>query len=247
MNTKFFTLSILAIILSFVGGFFLANSLNKNELEKLRIENNRLQSGQTNTPQDREDLSVSDEDIRQRIAEADQNPGNLQIQKDVGIALYQYAAAKKNTKLMSETARLLLRAYEKNPADTDVIVTLGHLYYDIGYFEKDNKSFAKAREFYQKILAKMPDNIDVRTDYGLTYFLQNPPEYDKAVAEFQRSLETNPKHTKTLQFLIQTLIKQEKTREAETYLARLKEVDPNTPSLSEIQKQIAEEENNPSQ
>jgi tetratricopeptide (TPR) repeat protein len=161
--------------------------------------------------------------------------------------MYQYAAAEKNTKLLSETARLLLRAYEKNPADTDVIVTLGHLYYDIGYFDNDNKGFVKAREFYQKILAKTPDNIEVRTDYGLTYFLQDPPEYDKAVAEFQRSLETNPKHAKSLQFLIQTLLKQQKTGEAEIYLARLKEVDPKTPSLSDIQKQMAQEENSRSQ
>jgi tetratricopeptide (TPR) repeat protein len=147
---------------------------------------------------------------------------------------------KENTPLLQEAARILNRAYEKNQTDKDLIVTLGHLYYDIGYFQKDNESFNKAREFYQKILKLTPNDVDVRTDYGLTYFLQNPPEYDKAVAEFQKSLQINPKHEKSLQFMVQALLKQGKTQEAENYLAKLKEINPNTPNLAEVQAQIAQ-------
>lgn len=240
MNTKAIWLSILAVVISFIGGFFFANALNKSELEKLRIENSGLKNSPANSNQNESEKTLSDEEIQRRIAEADQNPNNIQAQKNLGIALYRYAAMKQDAKLLLEVARLLNRAYEKNPADKDVIITLGHLYYDIGYFQKDNASFEKAREFYQIVLIQTPNDVDVRTDYGLTYFLQNPPEYDKAVAEFQKSLQENPKHEKTLQFLIQTLLKQGKTQEAENYLAKLKEVNPNTPSLSEIQTQIAQ-------
>ena len=74
----------------------------------------------------------------------------------------------------------------------------------------------------------------------MTFFLQNPPEYDKAIAEFQKSLQANPRHEKTLQFLVQAFLKQGKTQEAETYLAKLKEINPKTPSLNEIEAQMAQ-------
>ena len=240
MNTKAVWLSILAIIISFIGGFLLANALNKNEFETLRNENSRLKNAQANSAQGETEQTLSEEEIRGKISEADANPGNVEFQKNLGIALYRYASMKKESALLPDAARLLTRAYEKNSTDKDLIVTLGHLYYDIGYFNKDNRSFDKAREFYQQLLKQTPNNVEVRTDYGLTYFLQNPPEYEKAVAEFQKSLLENPKHEKTLQFMVQALLKQGKTQEAENYLARLKEINPNTPNLKDIEAQIAQ-------
>ena len=240
MNTKTIWLSILAVAISFAGGFLFANALNRSELEQLRAENGRLKTAQTNAPKTEGDQTLTDEEIRKRIAEADQNQNDLEFQKNLGVALYRYASMKQDATYMPDAARLLLRAYEKNSSDKDLTVTLGHLYYDIGFYKKDNSGFEKAREYYQKILKETPKDVDTRTDYGLTYFLQNPPEYDKAIAEFHKSLETNPKHEKTLQFLVQALIKQGKTQEAETYLAKLKEVNPNTPSLSEIQAQMTQ-------
>jgi tetratricopeptide (TPR) repeat protein len=240
MNTKVVWLSILAVIISFVGGFFFANALNKKEFETLRNENNRLKTTQTNSAQNEPEQTLSDEEIRAKIAEADRNPNNLEFQKNLGIALYRYASMKQNAELMPEAARLLNRAYEKNPADKDLIVTLGHLYYDIGFFKKDNESLAKAREFYEKILKQTPKDVEIRTDYGLTYFLQNPPEYEKAVAEFQKSLQENPKHEKTLQFMVRALLKQGKTAEAEGFYAKLKEVNPKTGNLSEFEAEITQ-------
>jgi tetratricopeptide (TPR) repeat protein len=240
MNTKVVWLSILAVIISFVGGFFFANALNKKEFETLRNENNRLKNTQTNTAQNEPEQTLSDEEIRAKIAEADQNPNNLEFQKNLGIALYRYASMKQNADLMPEAARLLNRAYEKNPSDKDLIVTLGHLHYDIGFFKKDNESFAKAREFYEKILKQTPKDVEIRTDYGLTYFLQNPPEYEKAIAEFQKSLQENPKHEKTLQFMVRALLKQGKTAEAKDFYAKLKEVNPKTGNLSEFEAEITQ-------
>lgn len=239
MNTKTAGILILAIIISFFGGFYLANTLNKKEMEALKVGKNPAAA----SPQDESEQTLTAEEIQQKLAEADANPDNLQFQRSLGMALYRYASMRQDAKLLSEVSRLLERVNEKNPTDREVEITLGNLYFDVGYFQKDNENLKKAQQIYQKILAKTPDDVDVRTDYGLTYFLQNPPEYDKASAEFLKSLEKNPRHEKSLQFLIQALIKQEKTREAETYLARLREVNPNTPSLSEIRAQIAREEN----
>lgn len=242
MNSKAIQLSIVAVVISFIGGFFLANALNKNELETLRIENNRLKTTPNNSTIVDSEINLSDEEIRRKITEADQNPDNLEFQKSLGTALYRYGSMKQDGKILAEAARILTRVYEKNPTDKDAAVMLGNSYFDIGYFQKNNENLVKARQIYLKLLEQTPKDFDVRTDFALTFYLQNPPDYEKAVAEMKKSLLENPKHDKTLQFLVQILLKQQKPQEAEIYLAKLKELNPNTPSLAEVQTQLEQSE-----
>lgn len=238
MNKKNLALSILAVAISFAGGFLLANALNKNELETLRAENTRLKNASSGSSENGSEMALSAEEIRQKIAAADQNPSDLEFQKSLGTALYRYAAMKQDTNLLREISRLLDRAYQKNQTDYDLLVTQGNLYFDIGYFDKDNENLAKAREFYQKALEQKPSDADARTDFALTFFLQNPPDNEKAVAELKKSFQENPKNEKTLQFLTQALLKQGKAQEAEGYWVKLREINPKTLSLAEIQTQI---------
>ncbi len=239
MNGKAFWLSIVAVIVSFAGGFLLANALNRNEMNQLRAENGRLKTAADETKQNQTDSTLGDDEVLAKIAEADKNPNDAAFQKNLGLALYRYAAMKQNTVLLAEVARLLNRAYENNPKDYDVVVTLGNIYFDIGYNKKDNAQFEKAREYYQKALTEKPNDADVRTDFGLTYFLTQPPEYEKAIAEFQKSLQSNPKHEKTLQVMAQTLLAQNKVAEAEKFVARLKETNANNQYLAQLETQIA--------
>ena len=240
MDKKLAWISVLAVVISFVGGFLLANAFNRSELNMLRAENARLKDAQTQ-PSSKPDLT-SDE-IKQRITEADQNPDNFSFQKNLGLALYSYAAMKKDAELLADTARILERANDLNPKDYEVLVALGNLFFDIGYIKKDNEKFGKSREFYEKALAQRPGDVDVRTDYGLTFFLENPPNNEKAILEFQTSLAENPKHERALQFLIQAYLKTGKKQEAENYLDRLKQINPNAPSLSEIENQASQTKN----
>lgn len=208
----------------------------------LRAENERLKQSETQAAQKDSELTLSDEEIRQKIAQADKTPTDFAFQRNLGMALYRYGAMKQDVNLISEAGRLLQRTYDNNPKDYDVIVALGNVKYDIGYFKKDFESFKKAREFYLKALEQKPNDADVRTDYGLTFYLAEPPEMDKAVAEFEKSLQANPKHTRALQFITQALLKQNKKPEAEKYLARLKEINPNTPDLANFETRMLEEE-----
>ena len=235
----------MAIFISFVGGFLLANAFNRSELNALRAENERLKNSREDRNSSDSEIALSDEEIRQKIAEADRNPTNFVFQKNLGIALYRYATVKQDAALLSDVARLLTRVYENDKKDYDVGVMLGNIYFDIGYFKKENEKFQTAREFYQKALAQKPDDVDVRTDFGLTYFLENPPQTEKAILEFQKSLQANPKHEKTLQVLTQALLEQNKPDEAEKYLARLKEVNQNNPSVNDLTNQLEKAKNIP--
>lgn len=239
MNQKVFWLSIIAIIISFFGGFLLANALNRNELSSLRAENERLKNSPNETIQNQSEFTLKDEEIRERIAEADRNPTDFAFQKNLGLALYRYAAMKQDAELLAKVRRLLERAYENNKQDYEVVVTLGNIYFDTGYFKKDNSEFQKAREFYSVALQQKPNDADVRTDFGLTFFLTNPPEYEKANIEFQKSLQINPNHEKTLQVLAQAFLNQNNVQEAEKHLLRLKNVNSNNQYLPELESRLS--------
>ena len=101
MNGKLFWLSIIAVVVGFLSGFLLANALNRNELSSLRAENERLAKSTNQTSQSASELFLSDEEIREKIAEADQNPKNFAFQKNLGLALYRYAAMKQDAELLS--------------------------------------------------------------------------------------------------------------------------------------------------
>ncbi len=244
MNRKLFWLSLIGVLASFAGGFLLANSLNRKEIVNLQTENENLKKNQAEPVDESEDFTLGDEEIKQKIAEADRNPQNIAFQKNLGLALYNYASMKKNAELLAEVSRLITRVYENDPNDYEAIETLGNINFDIGYFKENNENLQKAREFYLKALDKKPDDVEIRTDLGLTYLLSSPPDANRAVENFEKSLKLNPKHEKTLQVMIRALLNQGKREEAEKFISGLKEVNPNNRILSELDSSSANNESN---
>ncbi|HEY8562685.1 MAG TPA: tetratricopeptide repeat protein [Pyrinomonadaceae bacterium] len=243
MNSKILWISILAAVVSFFGGFYLANSLNGDELLKLRAENEQLKKVAGAAPQNDSDAALSDEEIRQKIAEADQNPGNVSYQRNLGMALLSYGVMKQNAGLIAESARLLKRAHASDPQDFDVAVGLGNAFYDIGSLKNDSESFEKAREYYAKALALKPDDAAVRADFGSTFVFVDQPDYERASKELERALQLAPKNERALLLMAQMLVKQNNATEAEKYLARLREIDPKAPTLGELTAQLAQQTN----
>jgi tetratricopeptide (TPR) repeat protein len=235
MGTRALWISVIAVILSFCGGFLLANALNRNELTALRGENDRLKNEATGPKTGNNEPSPDEEEmVRSKIASADANPGNFDFQKKVGMAIYLYAAAKNDTSLLAESSRILTRANQLNSKDHDVALSLAHSYFDTGYYGKDDKSFEKAREAYAKALALKPGDADTQTEIGMTWLLVEPPDYARAVTEFQKSLQFDPKNEKTLRFLTEAYARSGNAAEAQKSLARLREANPASPSLSEL-------------
>ncbi len=132
MDKKIFWISMAAVVVSFFGGFLLANALNRSELNTLRAEIERLKTSPNASSQNNSELSLSEEEIRRKIAEADKNPDNSNFQKNLGLALYRYAAMKQDADLLSEVTRLLTRANQKDKQDYDVLITLGNTYFALG-------------------------------------------------------------------------------------------------------------------
>jgi len=239
MSAKTAWIIVIAALAGVAAGFILANSINRSELSNLRAENERLKTATPPASSGEANPDLSQDEINATVARADNNPGDFDTQRNVGVAIYRYGAMKQDEKLVRQAVKILERATKLQPNDYDVMLSLGNAYFDVGYFSKDNEALANARTFYGKALAAKPDNPDIITDLGLTYFLQTPPDYENAVVEFKKSLDKNPKHEKTLQFMVQTLIKQNKSSEASEYLERLRTVNPKNQSIGELTSMLA--------
>lgn len=240
MNKKFLLISLLAIGASFVGGFFVANALNRTELNSLRADNDRLKAASADPSENQDDTSISDAELRSKIDEADRNPDNFEYQKNLGLALYKYAAMKRDDALLKESVRILDRASAVKKEDFDVLAGLGNAHFDLGYFGKNTTELTLARDLYTQALALHPNDAEVRTDLGLTYFLVDPPDDETAVQEFRKSLKSDPKHAKTLEFMIQSLVRQNRLTDAESYLSQLRAVDPSDEAITGLEAKIAE-------
>lgn len=232
MQTRHYLITILVGILGVAAGFLLANKLNRAEFERLRPGSETV--GKTNS----NDGELSAEEIDLKLTEARESPDDIQFQKRLGISLYRFGTMKRDAAVIEKALQPLKRANEIDPNDKETISTLGNAYFDIGYFNRDNEALARSREYYEPLLKARPDDVETRTDLGLTYFLTDPADLETAAKQFELSLETDPKHEKTLQFYVQTLAKLNRADKARSVLAKLKEVNPKNPAVAELDKFI---------
>jgi tetratricopeptide (TPR) repeat protein len=233
MHKNTVLISIVALLAGFIAGFLLANNLNGSEIALLRSQIGQRQPANSASQQP-DQFSLSEEEIRAKIDEADRNPGDFAFQKDIGIAFYRYAATTQNLPLFEQSIRILERASALNPNDFDVLVALGNGYFDIGFAKKERASFEKSREIYAKALAVKPGDIEVQTDIGISYFVQEPQDLAKAAAELQKVVDSNPRHTRSMQFLAEVYIRQNRLPEAEKMLAKVKEIEPANPAVRQL-------------
>jgi tetratricopeptide (TPR) repeat protein len=242
VNRNNLLIVIVAALAGIVAGFLLANTMNRKELTTLRAENESLKGGRSDASGQNAKGTLTEQEIASTLARADEHPDDFQTQRNVGIAIYRYAAMKQDSGLIGRSIEVLDRALALEPDDYDVILSLGHANFDVGYFDKNNDALRRARTLYEKALILKPNDPDVRTDLGLTYFLETPPAFESSVAEFRKSLASNPKHEKTLKFIVQALAKQNNIAEASEYLDRLRSVNPKNEAITELASMIANQQ-----
>ncbi len=234
MQGKHYVIIAIVALAAFAGGFFVANRLNRAETDRIRTEIDSLKAATNQQADQSKSLALSDEEIAAKLAEAERNASDFQFQKSLGIALYRYGAMKQDAAVIEKALPVLERANGLQPNEVDVLTALGNAHFDIGYFRKENEPFIKSREYYARAMNLRPKDVELQTDIALTYFLQQPPDLERASAEFERSLALDPKHEKTLQFYAKALAKQEKREKAKDLIERLKAVNPQNPSIAEL-------------
>ncbi|CAN5410909.1 hypothetical protein BH20ACI1_BH20ACI1_25650 [soil metagenome] len=215
---KNISFGVVGLIIGLVIGFFSANTINRKEI----LQQNP-QTNQSNAPflnQQTQAVSVKPHEqsggmlpeIAETLDAAKNEPNNFEAQIKAGD---MYAKIQK----FDTAAEFYEKANQVKPDDYRTIVVIGNTYFD-------SKQFEKAEKWYEKALAQKPDDVDVRTDFGITFVERENPDLDRAVKEFQTSLQTNPKHEPTLYNLGIAYYKKGNMAEAEKVLTQLESINP---------------------
>jgi tetratricopeptide (TPR) repeat protein len=92
--------------------------------------------------------------------------------------------------LLDETkVNALKTVAEREVTNPKPRVDLANLYFDA-------EKFDEAIKWYEAALKLNPNDVNVSTDLGVSYYYTNNP--DKALEQLDRSLKIDPKHAKTL-------------------------------------------------
>lgn len=157
-----------------------------------------------------------------RKAEAEQENFDAQMEA----ARVHYEARR-----YDDAITFLTRANRLRPQERGPMVILGNAHFDANRFEEAEKWYAAA-------LQKNAKDVNVRTDLGLTFLFRVPPDVDRAVQEFRKSLEIDPGHEQTLQNLAVALTKKGDYDGADRALVKLAEVNPSNQSLSKLRSDL---------
>ena len=253
---KIVVVGALGVVLGFLAGFFLANGINRAEGDKLRTEIASARAGgaeqgggagkaqKASAPGGELSQAVSEEQMRNAVAKADQTPQDAELQKKVGQGLLMYASETGNASYLTDGARILKRAHELDPKDYKTTVMAADAQFLV---ERqgggDTKMIAEARRLYEAALDAKPEDAIVRTKLGLTYFYDRPPNAQRAVVEYRRALQSDPRQEMALQSLAAALIETGGLDEAARRLDELEKVNPSNAELAGLRAQLEQKKN----
>ncbi len=130
-----------------------------------------------------------------------------------------------------DAIKFLTIANKLKPDDVEIMVHLGNANFDGDHYDE-------AERWYTLALAKKPDAVSVRTDLGLTFVFREPANYDRAIAEFNKSLAIDPNHVQTLQNLTVAYTKKGDIAKAKASLAKLESVEPTNEAIPNLKTEI---------
>jgi tetratricopeptide (TPR) repeat protein len=244
---------IIGLLIGLIIGFVATNTINRNGYGQATTSAQTAapaanpQTGQPQfvPPQQVPNQAVKEQPqraampgVQQAIDRARNEPENFEA---------QIAAAEMYYRIQNfdEAAQYFERANKLQPENYDIIVKLGNIYYDkaetaVRGGTDGTENFKISEKWYTAALAKKPDDVNVRTDLGLTFLLRQPPETDRAIKEFRTSLEKNPAHELTLQNLAAALQSKGDTAGLQETLTQLGKVNPQNPALERFGSKVSQ-------
>lgn len=219
---KHFITGAAGLLAGLVIGFFGANNLNRSGAQAPQASgpNPPFMNQQTQNASVKDSTGAMMSDVSATLELAKKEPENFDAQIKAGEMFAQIQNADRAAGYFDAAAAL-------KPTEPDKIVKLGNAYFDIGQYEK-------AGALYQQALEKNPQDVNVRTDLGITFVERPNPDYDRAIKEFQTSLATNPKHEPTLYNLTFAYFKKGDRANADKYLAQFEQTVPNSQWLGKL-------------
>ena len=233
MNKENVLFGVVGLLAGLIIGFMFANSVNQGGAAVTTAAT--AMKANSNMPPDHPSIppgttmpggtqGAMQPEVTAAIEKAKQSPDDFDAQIKAAEMFYQIDR-------LDEAIKYLAAANKLRPDEREVIVHLGNANFDSDKYEE-------AEKWYVAALAKKADDINVRTDLGLTFMFRKQPNYDRAIEEFNRSLEIDPNHVQTLQNLTVAFTKKGDTAKANATVARLEGLDPKNTSLAKLKDDI---------
>ncbi len=222
MDKNHYLIGIIGLLLGCIIGFLFANNLNQSAPQSIATAptTSISNSQNSNFPPDHPQLNqpnVPQAQVTEALKNAEAQPTDFKAQLDAGELYYQIQK-------YDDAAKFYERAAKLRPDDFETLVKTGDAYFD-------SENFEIAEKWYASALAKNSDDTNVRTDYGLTFYLRKPKDIERAIKEYKISLEKNPNHELALQNLIVALKEKGDTKATQEAMAKLTKINPKNPVL----------------
>ncbi|HZG54083.1 MAG TPA: tetratricopeptide repeat protein [Pyrinomonadaceae bacterium] len=247
--SKNILLCIIGLTLGFGGGFFLANKITGNLPPATAAAGAPVEPSGSAPPLDPNQagapLPPGHPDINSAAAAANSNPNGVAA-SNAGAQAAMEAADRKpkdfdlqmnaatifyKLKAFDKAALYLQRAIDLKPQDPDALSAMGNTKYDAG-------DFIAAASFYERTLAVQPRNVDVQTDLGNTYFQRQPPDFRRAIEEYRKTLQIDPRHEKALQNIAAAALQLGDKAAAREAVEQLAAVNPNNQYLEGLRSNL---------
>lgn len=223
-----FILGIVGLMVGSLVGMSVALSLNHS--------GSALHSQTTTTPTQSVNLSTapSKADAGKQIMEAasvtiqraKNEPDNFDAQLQAAEIYYQIEG-------YEQAIEFLRRANQLRPGSDEVMVALGNIDFVAGRYEE-------AEEWFTAVLNKRPKDVNIRANLGMTFLFREQPNFERALMEFRRALNLNPRHEPSLQNMVIALARKGDRAQAQSMLARLEKVNPQNTALDKLRLELGQ-------
>ncbi|PYS48570.1 MAG: hypothetical protein DMF68_12695 [Acidobacteria bacterium] len=239
--TKNILYSIAGILLGFFVGFFIANFGGRQRLAaSMANAPNSSSSARPLDPAQGGQLPPGHPNINDSGAggadastsaqsqaamdEADRNPKDFTAQIRAAAIFFQLGS-------MDKAELYLNRSLSLKPDDPDALTGMGQTKYEMG-------DYGSAATYFEKVLAKNPNDADLRTDLGNTYAKRTPPDLARAIAEYRKALEIDPKNEQALEKMADAALQKGDKATARGAVDKLAGVNPSNPALSSLRSKL---------
>ncbi|MBA2733948.1 MAG: tetratricopeptide repeat protein [Acidobacteria bacterium] len=227
--------SVAGVVLGFFIGFFIAN-MGENQpvstMTRAGSPARSLDPAQAGAPlppghpnlSGGNNAAASSAQAQTAMDAADRNPQDFTAQMKAAAAFYQLES-------FDKAELYLTRALALKPNDPDALTGMGHTKYD-------KNDFIGAATYYEKLLAQRPGDADLLADFGSTYARRQPPDYDRAIAEYRKALEIDPRHEQALARLADVSLSKGDKATAKDAIDKLAAINPSSPVLSTLRSNL---------
>lgn len=231
MQKKILIAGIVGLVAGLAVGFFGANAINRGAVEVRGpvaegtpgiVIPDGLQTGEQGTAAAPNGGMTAN--VAETLDKAAAEPMNFEAQMKAGDMYRQIGQ-------MDKAIEFYLIGVGLVPDNREANIVLANSYFD-------TKQFESAEYYYAKALELDPNDINARTDLGTTFVERQPPDFDRAIAEFEKSLAIDPKHEPTLYNLGVAYFRKGDVENAKAMLGRLEEINRTTLMASKLREHL---------